>query len=86
MIYGSDELIPVGYTDSDLTSEKGSKKATFGYVFILGGRAVSWRSIKWKCTVDSTSEAEYIAAYEVAKEALWLKRFRMELGVVPLAR
>ena len=85
LIYGSDELIPVGYTDSDFMSDKDSRKSTSGYVFMLGGGAISRRSIKQECTADSTSEAEYVAACEAAKEAVWLKRFLMELGVVPLA-
>ena len=49
----------------------------------MGGGAVSWRSIKQKCNADSTTEAEYIIACEAAKEAVWLKKFVMELGVVP---
>ena len=44
---------------------------------------MSWRSIKQKCIADSTTEAEYVAACEAAKEAVWLKKFHMELGVVP---
>ena len=31
-------------------------------------------------------EAEYIAACDVAKEAVWLRKFLLELGVVPLAK
>ena len=33
---------------------------------------------------DSTIEAEYVAACEAAKEAVWLKKFLIELGVVPV--
>ena len=32
---------------------------------------------------DSTTEAEYIAASDVAKEALWIQKFITELGVIP---
>ena len=31
----------------------------------------------------STTEAEYIAASEAAKEAVWIKNFISELGVFP---
>ena len=31
---------------------------------------------------DSTMEAEYVAACEAAKEAVWLKKFLFDLGVV----
>ncbi|KAL0412061.1 UNVERIFIED_CONTAM: Retrovirus-related Pol polyprotein from transposon TNT 1-94 [Sesamum latifolium] len=34
-------------------------------------------------TADSTTEAEYIAASEAAKEAIWMKNYIQELGVVP---
>ena len=42
-------------------------------------------SIKHKCIADSTTEAEYVVACEVAKEAIWLKKFLMELEVVPVS-
>ena len=32
---------------------------------------------------DSTIKAEYVAAFEVAKEAVWLKKFLMDLQVIP---
>jgi hypothetical protein len=31
---------------------------------------------------DSTTEAEYIVALEAAKEAVWIRKFVSELGVV----
>ena len=34
-------------------------------------------------TIDSTIEAKYIVASDVAKEAVWIKKFINELGVVP---
>ena len=51
-------------------------------MFTLGGEAISWRSVKQSCIVDSTTEAEYVATCEAAKEAVWLKRFLSNLGVV----
>jgi hypothetical protein len=32
---------------------------------------------------DSTTEAEYIAASEAAKEGAWIRKFLSELGVFP---
>ena len=44
---------------------------------------LSWKSSKQETTADSTTEAEYIAASEASKEAVWIKKFISELGVVP---
>ncbi|KAK1643188.1 hypothetical protein QYE76_060993 [Lolium multiflorum] len=44
-----------------------------------------WASSK-QCTVaKSSTESEYIAASEASSEAVWMKRFIVELGVVPSA-
>ncbi|KAL5577479.1 hypothetical protein UlMin_019178 [Ulmus minor] len=85
LVYSSDSLIPIGYTDSDFQSDKDSRKSTSGYVFTLGGGAISWRSVKQTCIADSTTEAEYVAASEAAKEAVWLRKFLRELEMVPSA-
>ena len=72
-----------GYTDSDFQSDIDDRKSTSGYVFICNGGAVSWKSSKQSTTADSTTEAEYIAASDAAKEAVWIKKFVTELTVVP---
>ena len=51
-------------------------------VFILYGEAISWKSFKQQAIADSVTKVEYIAASEVAKEAVWMKKFIIELGVV----
>ncbi|KAL8128045.1 hypothetical protein AgCh_014838 [Apium graveolens] len=58
-------------------------KSMSGYVFTLNGGAISWKSSKQSTTADSTAQAEYIAASEAAKEAVWMRKFVSELGVVP---
>ena len=39
--------------------------------------------MKLSSIADSTMEAEYIAASEAIKEAVWLRNFLMDLEVVP---
>ena len=41
LMYGGDELILVGYTDSDFRLDKDMRKSTFGHVFTLGGGTMS---------------------------------------------
>ena len=48
----------------------------------MNGAAVVWKSSKQETTADSTTEAEYIAASDAAKEAVWIKKFITKLGVV----
>ncbi|KAH9780743.1 hypothetical protein KPL71_008200 [Citrus sinensis] len=66
LVYSGDELILVGYTNSDFLSDKNFRKSTSGYVFTLGTGAISWMSVKQSCITDSTTEAKY----EAAKEAI----------------
>ena len=70
LVYHGDELVPIGYTDSDFQSDADVRKSSSGYVFTLGGAAVNWRSIKQSCIADSTMEAEYVAASKAAKEVV----------------
>ena len=82
IVYRCEDLIPIGYIDSDFQSNLDFRKFTSSCVFTLGGRAISWRSVKQSCIADSTMEAEYVAAWEAAKEAVWLKKFLSDLGVI----
>ena len=56
-----------------------------GTYFFSNNGAVRWKSSKKETVVDSTIEAEYIVAAEAAKEAVWIRKFLIRLGVVPLA-
>ena len=82
LVYRCEDLIPIGYTDSDFQSDLDFRKSTSRYVFTLGGGAISWRSIKQSYIANSTMEAEYVAACEAVKEVVWLKKFLSGLGLV----
>nr|GEU54830.1 zinc finger, CCHC-type [Tanacetum cinerariifolium] len=57
--------------------------AESGYVFVLNGGAVDWKSAKQSIFATSSVEAEYIAAFDDSKEAVWVRKFISGLGVVP---
>ena len=80
---GMSELCIRGYTDASFQTDKDDFRSQSGYVFTLNGGAVSWKSSKQSTVADSTTEAEYIVAAEAAKEAVWIRNFISELGVVP---
>ena len=75
--------VELPFTDSDFQSDVDDRKSISGFIFTCNGGAVSWKSSKQTITADSTTEAEYIAASDAAKEAVWIRKFVSELGVVP---
>src|SRR3954454_11984294 len=84
LVYGGDkELVVKGYTDASFNTDPDDFKSQSGYVFTLNGGALSWKSSKQDTVADSTTEEEYIAAGNAAKEGVWMKEFITELGVVP---
>ena len=83
LVYGGSDLKLEAYSDSSFQSDPDDSKSISGYVFTLNNGAVSWKSTKQQTVADSTTEAEYIAVSEAAKEAVWMKKFITELGVIP---
>ena len=85
LIYGGQvgELVISGYTDAGFQFDLDGFRSQSGFLFCLNGGAVSWRSSKQDPVAYSTTEAEYIAASDAAKEAIWIKIFVFRLGVVP---
>ncbi|KAE8719673.1 hypothetical protein F3Y22_tig00109926pilonHSYRG00011 [Hibiscus syriacus] len=83
IVFGSqrDNPLVVGYMDSDYAGDLDNRRSTTGYVFTLGGGPICWKSTVQSVVALSTTEAEYMAAAEAAKEALWLTGLVKELGV-----
>ncbi|CAM8981006.1 unnamed protein product [Rhodiola kirilowii] len=77
----------IGYVDSDYASNRDTRKSTTGLFFTWHGNCVSWKSQLQYVVALSSTEAEYIAATEAAKEAIWLKGLLSEIeqcSYVPL--
>ena len=86
LVYGGEEELTVtGYTDASFQTDKDDSKSQSGFLFTLNSGAVSWKSSKQDTVADSTTEAEYIAASEAAKEGVCMRKFLIELGVFPNA-
>ena len=84
LVYGGEEHLTVtGYCDAGFQTDNDDLKSQTGYVFMLNGGAVCWKSSKQETTADSTVEAEYMAAGEAGKMGIWIREFVDELGVVP---
>jgi hypothetical protein len=71
-----------GYSDSNWISDADNIKATSGYVFTVGGGAISWKSCKQTILTRSTMEAEVTALDTTIVEAKWLHELLMDLHVV----
>ena len=59
-----------GYVDADNGGDVDSRKSTTGYVYTLGGTAISWVSKLQKIVALSSCEAEYVAVTEATKEMM----------------
>lgn len=74
------------FVDADYARELDKRRSTTGHVFLLAGAPVSWKSTLQSSIALSTTEAEYMAAAEAAKEALWLRRLVSEFGLVQITK
>ena len=70
----------VGYSDSDFAGDMDTRKSNTGYIFLMNGGPVTWFSRKQNTVALSTTESEYMAASEAAKEILWLRQFLCDIG------
>jgi hypothetical protein len=70
-----------GFTDSDFADDTTDRKSQGAYVFRVLGTAISWQSRKQNVVALSTTEAEYMAFTEAAREALWLRQLHRDLSL-----
>jgi hypothetical protein len=73
------EEVLVGYTNSDVGDDLVRRRSTGGIAFYLNDSLVTWCSHKEKTMALSSCEAEFMAATEAAKQAIWLSNLLSEL-------
>jgi hypothetical protein len=76
----NDRVDLVGWTDSDWAQDPDTRKSVGGFTFEVTSGSVSWSSKKQPTVALSTVEAEYMAASNATKEAIWLRVLLKDLG------
>nr|GEX68256.1 hypothetical protein [Tanacetum cinerariifolium] len=70
------------YTDAGYLMDADDLKSHTGYVFVLNGGVVDWKSAKQSIFATSSAEAEYIVAFDAFKEVVWVRKFISGLSVI----
>ncbi|XP_055307210.1 uncharacterized protein LOC129571436 [Sitodiplosis mosellana] len=71
------EMDLIGYTDA---RDLDTRRSKTGYVFKFGNGLIMRRSQRQETVAQSTTEAEFMAITEGAKEAIWLRQLFEDIG------
>ena len=69
------------FSDSSYAEDAIDKKSQTGFAVLASGSLVNWMSKRQPTVAISTSEAEYQALAQAAREVQWLKKLRSDLGL-----
>ena len=72
LLYQRYHAVLKGYSDGSWNTLSGDSLSTTGYVFTIGGRAISWKSKKQHIIAKYTMETELIALSLANEKAGWL--------------
>ena len=71
--------ILTGFSDSSHNTDSDDGKSTTGHLFCFGSTPITWCSQKQETVALSSCEAEFMAATEAAKQAIWLQDLMSEI-------
>jgi hypothetical protein len=60
-----------------------TRRSTSGYVILLNGGAISWSSFTQRQVSLSSSDSEYKACSDTARECLWLRKLDIDFSTMP---
>ncbi|GJV52035.1 retrotransposon protein, putative, ty1-copia subclass [Tanacetum coccineum] len=78
------ELRVTCYCDAGFETDRDDIKSQTGYVFVLNGGAVDWKSSKQSTNAMSATEAEYIAPSKSAMKVVLIRKLISRLGIIPI--
>jgi hypothetical protein len=71
----------IAYSDADWASDVSTSSSTTGVVLKLAGAAISWICKRQPVVALSSTEAEYYAASEAAREIVWMRSLLAHIGI-----
>jgi hypothetical protein len=71
----------VGISDSEYGSDKDTRISVYGYILYFCGAPIAWKSKSGKSVTLSSTEAEYYAMSELAKEIMFVKQILETLSI-----
>ena len=70
-----------GYYDASYADDVDTRRSTLAYVFFYEGCPISWNSKLHSYVTTSTNHSEYCAAAKAAKEAKFIEKITLALGM-----
>lgn len=74
-------LTLVTFSDSDWASNVDDRSSTTGYIVMLAGGPISWKSKGQHSIALSSAEAEYVAMSAASKDTIYARNVLKELGI-----
>jgi hypothetical protein len=68
------------WVDADFATDLDTRRSHTGYILMMNGGTVSWKSTKQKSVSLSTAEVEWYSSSEVGKEVVYLRSILNDFG------
>ena len=79
---GSKDMGLIAFTDSDWGQDQSDRRSITGFMIKFADCAINWYSHAQKTVALSSTEAEYMALSDCARQVTWVQSLLSELGVI----